>query len=347
MAEQPNPQQQIEKPAQMAPPVAEPAFFVMPEEYRHGAVGKKMIELKKDSPKQVLLTVPPPPPKLPSPVTHGLKKGIPRHLRILLIVGAILLLGLAVGGYLVIRGVQKPVVTPEERPAPVVRPAPEPEPIVEPEPETEPEVVPGETDSPFSGATTSGADSDSDGLTDLEERIVYGTNAHLPDTDGDGFLDGNEVFHRYNPGGTAPGTLSESGLVKTFAGPASDAAWYRISYPSVWAAAALTLDWGTPATFVATTGEKISVTVFERQQGLTFANWIVQHGEKEAFGAGTTKNGYASLTSEDQLTVYVDGSGTSQAGAGYAVKIEYDSGIKATIDYLQTFKMMANSLEWL
>ena len=46
-----------------------------------------------------------------------------------------------------------------------------------------------------------GTDTDSDGLTDLEESLIYQTNPRLPDTDRDGFLDGNEVFHLYNPNG--------------------------------------------------------------------------------------------------------------------------------------------------
>lgn len=41
-------------------------------------------------------------------------------------------------------------------------------------------------------------DSDHDGLIDVEESH-YGTNPQNPDTDGDGYEDGNEVFHGYDP----------------------------------------------------------------------------------------------------------------------------------------------------
>ncbi|MBU1907595.1 fibronectin type III domain-containing protein, partial [Patescibacteria group bacterium] len=58
-----------------------------------------------------------------------------------------------------------------------------------------------------------GLDSDSDGITDLEETL-FGTYTRNPDTDGDGFLDGNEVFHLYNPAGNAPVRLLDSALVK-------------------------------------------------------------------------------------------------------------------------------------
>ncbi len=41
-------------------------------------------------------------------------------------------------------------------------------------------------------------DSDHDGLSDLREAGI-GTDPHIPDSDGDGFKDGDEVLHGYNP----------------------------------------------------------------------------------------------------------------------------------------------------
>lgn len=49
------------------------------------------------------------------------------------------------------------------------------------------------------------ADDDQDGLTNQEE-LLYNTNPLNPDTDGDGYLDGDEVKHGYNPNG--PGALN-------------------------------------------------------------------------------------------------------------------------------------------
>jgi len=43
-------------------------------------------------------------------------------------------------------------------------------------------------------------DSDSDGLSDYDEIYIYHTDPHNPDTDGDGYSDGNdEVRHGYDP----------------------------------------------------------------------------------------------------------------------------------------------------
>lgn len=52
-------------------------------------------------------------------------------------------------------------------------------------------------------------DWDGDGLSDLEELTVYFTDPLNPDTDGDGFLDGDEVREGFNPLG--PGPLGERG----------------------------------------------------------------------------------------------------------------------------------------
>lgn len=52
------------------------------------------------------------------------------------------------------------------------------------------------------GATvTIKIDTDKDGLTDEEEITIYKTNPNNPDTDGDGFKDGDEVKSGYNPNG--------------------------------------------------------------------------------------------------------------------------------------------------
>jgi hypothetical protein len=42
-------------------------------------------------------------------------------------------------------------------------------------------------------------DTDDDGLTDWEELYIYKTNPYNPDTDGDGYSDGDEVKNGYNP----------------------------------------------------------------------------------------------------------------------------------------------------
>jgi len=58
-------------------------------------------------------------------------------------------------------------------------------------------------------------DFDKDGLPDEIEKL-YGTDPHNPDSDGDGYKDGEEIKNGYNPVG--PGKLSEN---KAFSVPSS------------------------------------------------------------------------------------------------------------------------------
>lgn len=55
------------------------------------------------------------------------------------------------------------------------------------------------------GTSKDNKDSDTDGLTDRAEVRVYETNPLNPDTDGDTYLDGEEVKNNFNPKG--PGKL--------------------------------------------------------------------------------------------------------------------------------------------
>ena len=55
------------------------------------------------------------------------------------------------------------------------------------------------------GTDPTKTDTDGDGLSDYEEVKIYHTNPLLADTDGDGFTDGNEVKNGYNPNG--PGKM--------------------------------------------------------------------------------------------------------------------------------------------
>jgi len=53
-----------------------------------------------------------------------------------------------------------------------------------------------------SGTSITKADTDGDGLGDREEIEVYGTDPKDVDTDGDTYLDGQEVAGGYNPNGS-------------------------------------------------------------------------------------------------------------------------------------------------
>lgn len=213
-----------------------PRIFVMPEAYRGGVKTMAQPKPPEAPPAPVPMPVAPPaPPKPPMPTGKPVrrKKGINKGF---VIAGLLFVLLLGMGGYFLLRSVEPP--TPS---VPAPRPVPAPEPAPVPVPEPVPEPVPG---------PVPGADQDNDGLTDLEEQIVYGSDPASSDTDGDGYPDALEVANRYNPAAVAPKTLIEAGVVKTYEGGA-----FSLLYPSGWAVS----EEGGGVRFTAPTGEAFAV----------------------------------------------------------------------------------------
>ncbi len=286
-------------------------IFTMPEAYRHGKE-VKLVEPIKEQKKVV--EVPKPVAAPPQPVPKQTHKA-------LFIAGAIVVVALLIGVYLLLRSAQKQTPSSAQEPPPtqpVSRPAAQ-TPVIE----EEPEPIPEETESPFVTEIVPGKDSDSDGLTDLEETSIYTTNPNLPDTDADGFLDGNEVFHRYNPSGTAPGTLLEAGKITL----RSIDGTIQIAYPSVWQTTQ------SPVSFVSTTGETIFITT---QTQLT--DWITAQGGQEQVVKTTFKSGYEMYLTQDKRHAFL-------VVKDVLLEFRYELGSKSTIDYLQTFQMMLGSVQ--
>ncbi len=321
----------IEKPATAkAAPDSGDKIFVMPKKYR-GMTDERLHkpepkpEVKKPAP-----AVPPPKPaappqppkkKLPKPPK---KKKFPVKLAV---IGIVIIALFAAAAILVIGSIDQPEDQPDPTP-PIVVPDPDPDPDPVPDPDPDP-VDPFETD------LSPGADSDTDGLTDVEE-LLYGTDPKMPDTDSDGFLDGNEVYHRYNPNGTAPALMSESGVISIF--DESDYS-YTIYYPSTWISQAVG-GVEEQVIFAAGSGETVQVIVSEKLEEETVIDWFLEQ-DAEATAEDLleleTKELLTGALSPDRLTAYLD-------GGNKVYVISYSAGTKATVDYLQTFQMMLNSL---
>lgn len=184
--------------------------------------------------------------------------------------------------------VVQPVI-PKEITAPVpevVEPEPVVEEVVEPvvpevvstttEPIIEPEKKVGlEFPSIF---LTDGADMDSDSLTDLEEEL-FGTDSGIWDTDSDGYYDGLEVFNLYNPKGTAPMKIIDSGLVKEYVNPV----WgYRVYYPVGWAVASVD-EKASQVLFSALSGDYIEVWAEDLQSGESFTDWFARQAKDQLY----------------------------------------------------------------
>lgn len=318
--------------ADVKPSGPEARVFTMPGRYRHGAEGK-MHEPEKKKKKQAQVEVKAPAaPSAPTPAPPKPRAPAKKRssTKMIIIGGLIGMIILALGGWFAVTLVSEP------EPAVVVKAPVQTKPVVvvpvEPEEPDETDVTEPNSD-PFATKVTPGVDSDSDGLSDTEEKLVYETNHRLPDSDADGFLDGNEVFHRYNPNGTAPGTLLGAGLVVEYQGQAGFEL-YQFSYPTVFDMEVvddvIVLD--------AQTGEGFRVEAISKSIAIDLETWVTQQIGLDDYVEDTTKTGLPLIQSDNLLVAYID------LGTGVLV-FTYDTGTKARVDYLQTMKMMINSVE--
>ncbi|MFH1611319.1 MAG: thrombospondin type 3 repeat-containing protein [Patescibacteria group bacterium] len=314
MFEEAQKQSDIKQADKKESPLSDFIIHVMPVSFREKKIVAK--EEKKPVVKPVIKELP----KQLKPISAmPVAKKSSRIPWILGAVGIVLILSLLVIGIYAIKSFQpEPVVVIDETPETVV------EPIVE---------VPQEI--------VAGNDLDSDGLTDVEEAM-YGTNPRNPDSDNDTFLDGNEVFHRYSPLGTAPQTLLDTGAVKEYL---SKDGSFTLTYPTQWTVAGV-VDSSLEQTeeIVFRTNSTATVRlVLSKLADETFDQWYMKNaldGRTVQLETTLTKQGYVAHQSPDDLVAYVI--------AGDSVfTFHYDLADEKEIVYMQTFQMMINSFSML
>lgn len=186
----------------------------------------------------------------------------------------------------------------------------------------------------------SSLDTDQDGLTDIEETLLYTTNMNEFDSDKDSYSDKQEVLNLYNPSGTAPIRLIDSQNVNEYK---NEAFGYSIYYPKKWVYK--TLDGSDrEVIFTSTTGEFIEVLVVENTQNLTLEKWYETQYGKDSFDKTqiifTNKNKLQGLRSPDRRTVYFTKSNS-------IFIITHNIGNKELVDYGVTFEIMLKSFNFL
>lgn len=180
-----------------------------------------------------------------------------------------------------------------------------------------------------------GLDTDSDGLTDLEEAL-FGTNPRNPDTDGDGFLDGNEAFNLYNPNGRPPSRLIDAGLVKQWSGSVG----WAMQVPTSWTVSLDATD-GSRATVTTGHGESFKLSIEENPKKLSVLDWYLEKNptvKEEQILQYRSKKGYQGIISPDLLTTYLP-------WGDKVFAFTYDIDGQAFINFRTTYAMMLNSLE--
>lgn len=343
---------EFEKPKGLKQDSVEPEIYVMPEKFRGVTREAKIPKFSA-----------PVPPSQPSAPKMAAASSKPQKKFPWFWVGLIFIILLALGAsiFFVLQGMRGEAPAPAAEEKVVQQPA---QPAREPEPEEEVE-IPVATSEEVLPATTEvtipveipeeeevatpevsvptrpveligGVDADSDGLTDVEEEL-FATNSAKPDTDDDGYLDGNEVYHLYNPGGTAPVTLLEAGLVRSFV---SESYKYEIYRPAPW-----TIGGDDPEAvqFLIPAGGFVQVLVEQNPQGLNLKDWYlalapgVDQDELKEF---KNKAGLDGLQSPDRLTAYFQ-----KDSLIFVINLEL--GGEMVIEYRRTYEMILNSFKFL
>ncbi len=184
---------------------------------------------------------------------------------------------------------------------------------------------------------SSSLDSDKDDLTDVEEEL-YGTEKRKPDTDADGFIDGQEIINGYNPKAAGSSLLKLSGLVNKYTNPIFN---YEILHLANWLARPTDQSL-TEIIFQSATGEYIQVLMGYNPNGLDLVEWYIDQSpstDVRQLERETTKKGYDALISPDKLTYYL----ADKDDLSTIYIITYNIGNKTKVNFLTTFKMMINS----
>lgn len=178
-------------------------------------------------------------------------------------------------------------------------------------------------------------DSDADGLTDVEEREIYGTDPYKSDSDNDGYLDGSEVYYLYNPNGIAPVTLKDSGLARPFT---NQVAGYSLLVPTPWTAG----EKGTGNVFTSATGEFVELAVIDAPENQNLKDWYVQNNPGVLPGdvlVFVNRTGATGIKSPDGLGIYF------KKGAR-VFALTYNLAGGRVVSYRRTFEMMGNSFRF-
>jgi hypothetical protein len=232
---------------------------------------------------------------------------------------------------------------------------------------------------------TLGKDSDTDGLTDIEEAL-YGTNKDNPDTDGDNYLDGVELIGLYDPTKGGGALLKDSNLIKVYVGNSPEPTnkiytntkqTYSIFYPAKWQAKGIEEDpYGRVEEFGPTLSEEpaqhqefISVIVMDNPDKLSLYEWLLTQKPtadltlyKKDIGKGgfdeligpdnqLTPNGTLTTTDKEgkpiELTSYIAKTFylTKEGQIDKVYGISLNIGNDKVSDFLTTLQMMVSSFE--
>lgn len=177
-------------------------------------------------------------------------------------------------------------------------------------------------------------DSDSDGLSDLEE-VIFGSSITLADSDEDGYPDKAEVGNLYNPAG-AGGLLDNPGISQY----QNSAFNYSIFYVDEWMKQVVAD--GSTAIFGAIDGSFIQIISQANDGGKTIGNWFGDQFPERRIGADDVleKNGWQGIFHENKKIFYLTGSEKNNIFI-----ISYVPEPENSLSYYNIFKIAIDSFQ--
>lgn len=183
------------------------------------------------------------------------------------------------------------------------------------------------------------SDKDNDTLTDAEE-VLYQANPNNPDTDGDGFLDGQEVANLYSPLTGKAELMEYSGMTKNYINSTYS---YSVIYPVSWQVVSLA-GGDREIAFVSENKEFIEITIVDNPEGVNAEQWYLEQISPQlAYKVEKLwANNFMGVKSLDGMHFYL----TPISGKkNFIYSVSYMVGSHMNITYPTTFKMLVRSFD--
>lgn len=179
-------------------------------------------------------------------------------------------------------------------------------------------------------------DTDNDNLTDLEENLV-GTSLTNPDTDGDGFKDGDEIDSGYSPvvkGGGVAAKLENAGFLKLFSTDFVDDNFSTL-IPKKWQVS--TFKSTKQVIITADTGEVIKISIKDNTERKSAMDWYMRNNAGvSAISLKQIEYGdFSGIMSPDGTSAYMSDSMKTKL---YVFEYIMDNG--SQMRYPNTFRMI-------
>jgi len=186
----------------------------------------------------------------------------------------------------------------------------------------------------------SGADTDSDGLTDAEEAAL-GTDINSGDTDGDGYGDLSEVMNLYNPAGA--GKIDDNAGLKKYENKSFS---YSLFYPAGWR---ITTVGGDDSVMISSAdGEFFQIVIQPDADKKTIDDWYKEQFDIREISSGQifeAKDGgsvvWRGIMTTDGLTVYFTDNSREHIFA-----LSYSPANKTVMNYPNLFRLAAASFRF-